>query len=99
MVPAILELAKSETVHDNLLASACLELFEYLRLNPSSRIILNDLMSKHEEDVKSLSTGLVVFQGLLTKWEQLNEPVPSADMTSSEADTVADISKDQLDAS
>lgn len=98
MIPAILQLTKQETSNDNLLASACLELFEYLRLNPSSRIILNDLMSNHEDEVKALSTGLPVFQGLLAKWEQLNEPPPPVENTSSEADTVADLSKDQLDA-
>lgn len=99
MIPAILELTKQETANDNLLASACLELFEYLRLNASSRIILNELMSKYEDEVKSLSSGLPVFQGLINKWEQLNEPPPVADVTSSEAETVADTTKDQLDAS
>lgn len=97
MIPAILELTKQETANDNLLASACLELFEYLRLNPSSRVILNELMLKHEDEVKALSTGLPVFEGLINKWEQLNEPPPAADVTSSEAETVADASKDQLD--
>lgn len=97
-LPAILELTKQETSHDNLLASACLELFEYLRLNASSRIMLNELMSKHEDEVKALSTGLPVFQGLIAKWEQLNEPPPAVDATSSEADTIADVSKDGLDA-
>lgn len=98
VIPAILALTRQETPNDNLLASACLELFEYLRLNPASRIILNELMSKHEDEVKALSAGLPVFQGLITKWEQLNEAPPQADVTSSEAETVADASKDPIDA-
>lgn len=97
-LPPIIELTRQEASNDNLLSSACLELFEFVRLNTASKIILHELMTKHEEEFKGLVSTLPVLQGLVLKWEQLAErQAAPPEPESSEADTIPDSEKNRPD--
>ena len=69
----LLQLTKAEVAANNLLSSACLELFEFIRIN-NIKIVLNHLMERFGDEVRHLGTAFDVFRGLAMKWEQNNEP-------------------------
>ena len=84
-----LELTWAERGRDNLVASACLELFEYIRV-VNQKMVINHLIDKHASLVSQLAnppTHLMTFAGLIVKWKQNKEPPPPSASTT--ADTSA----------
>lgn len=71
----LLQLTKVEVAANNLLSSACLEFFEYIRIT-NIKILLNHLNERFGDELKNLATSFDVFRGLISKWEQNNEPAP-----------------------
>lgn len=92
----VLELAQEEAGRDNLLSSACLDFFEFLRvvrlLLPRSRAdssqanvkaILNHLCDKYRDRLTKLGETETTFAQLVVRWEQNNAPAPTAPASAS----------------
>ncbi|POV96204.1 hypothetical protein PSHT_15279, partial [Puccinia striiformis] len=78
----VLDLFVYQDGKDNLVSSACLELFENIRLN-NPKPIINHLMDKRLDLIKKLSAKFITFQSLLQRWEQNNDhPNGSSNPTS-----------------
>lgn len=75
LIKPILDVAVGEVGKDNLVASACLDFFEHIRIN-NTKPLLNHIMEEYSEVIKSLAESETVFQLLVMKWEQNNEPPP-----------------------
>ncbi|ORY90176.1 component of IIS longevity pathway SMK-1-domain-containing protein [Leucosporidium creatinivorum] len=73
----VLEVVWEERGRDNLLGSAGLEFFEYVRTS-NAKAVINHLVERYGERVRQLATTLKTFENLIIKWEQNNEPPPSA---------------------
>lgn len=69
----ILELTKSELHNNNLLSSACLELFEFCRVN-NLKTILNNLMEIRGDELRQLAEQHANFRMLVQRWEMNNDP-------------------------
>ncbi|KNZ59463.1 uncharacterized protein VP01_1727g2 [Puccinia sorghi] len=69
----VLDIFISQDGKDNLVSSACLELFENIRLN-NPKAILNHLMDKRAEQIGVLAQKFNTFQSLIQRWEQNNDP-------------------------
>ncbi|KAL7410975.1 component of IIS longevity pathway SMK-1-domain-containing protein [Mrakia frigida] len=95
----VLDLVASESPRDNMLSSACLELFEYMR-KENLKAILDHLMQHHGDRICLLATRPVLkacFTGLITKWEQNNEPPPEPDVKVVEEETKRRFDQDEDD--
>ncbi|EHS64722.1 uncharacterized protein PGTG_22418 [Puccinia graminis f. sp. tritici CRL 75-36-700-3] len=68
----VLDLFVFQDGKDNLVSSACLELFENIRLN-NPKPILNHLMDKRPDLVRLLAQKFNTFHSLIQRWEQNNE--------------------------
>jgi len=90
-------LAKDVVGNENLLTSACLEFFEFIRVN-NVKNVLDSLMSAHEQDMRELAERDDVFRGLISKWEQNHEPPPreasSSDLPEEQGDATFETSSD-----
>ncbi|GAA6010173.1 hypothetical protein JCM10207_005651 [Rhodosporidiobolus poonsookiae] len=81
LVRPVLETADMEKEKDNLLGSACLEFFEYLRTT-NAKALLNHVMDRSGDQVRALARGnalcppLRTFEQLIARWEMNNEPPP-----------------------
>ncbi|BGP21253.1 DUF625 domain protein [Rhodotorula toruloides] len=81
LIRPVLDTADEERDKDNLLGSACLEFFEYLRTS-NAKALLNHLMDRAGDTVRSLaksnglSPPLRTFESLIARWEMNNEPPP-----------------------
>ncbi|GAA5982206.1 hypothetical protein JCM11641_006225 [Rhodosporidiobolus odoratus] len=81
LIRPVLETADEEKEKDNLLGSACLEFFEYLRTT-NAKALLNHLMDRSSDTVRRLATGNALcppfrtFETLIARWEMNNEPPP-----------------------
>ncbi|GAA5846783.1 hypothetical protein JCM9279_004440 [Rhodotorula babjevae] len=77
----VLDTADEEKSKDNLLGSACLDFFEYLRTS-NAKALLNHLMDRGGDVVRRLAAGdgsagpLRTFESLIARWEMNNEPPP-----------------------
>jgi hypothetical protein len=73
----ILELLQTELQHslDNMLISACLDFFEFIRLN-NMKAVLNHLVDKYGDIVRATAEKNQIIKLLLARWEQNNEPPP-----------------------
>ncbi|GAA6033750.1 hypothetical protein JCM8097_004413 [Rhodosporidiobolus ruineniae] len=99
LIRPVLETADEEKEKDNLLGSACLEFFEYLRTT-NAKALLNHLMDRSGDQVRLLARGnglaqpLRTFDSLIARWEMNNEPPPLPVVTISAAgpsDAPADV--------
>ncbi|KAK4052875.1 Platinum sensitivity protein [Microbotryomycetes sp. JL221] len=77
----VLDVAVEEKDRDNLLRSAALEFFEYVR-STNAKAIINHVMERYDKRVRQLASSLKTFQNLVIKWEQNNEPLPMKDSNS-----------------
>ncbi|GAA6025606.1 hypothetical protein JCM11491_001426 [Sporobolomyces phaffii] len=77
LVKAVVETAVDERERDNLLGSACLEFFEYVR-STNAKGLINHLMDRCGESIRTLAVKLKTFEGLVSRWEINNEPPPPA---------------------
>ncbi|GAA5827154.1 hypothetical protein JCM11251_001145 [Rhodosporidiobolus azoricus] len=90
LIRPVLETADEERSRDNLLGSACLEFFEYLRTT-NAKALLNHIMDRAGETVRrlargnALDPGLKTFENLIARWEMNNEPPPLPTVTASAA--------------
>ncbi|BGP36301.1 Platinum sensitivity protein [Rhodotorula kratochvilovae] len=81
LVRPVLDTADEEKDKDNLLGSACLDFFEYLRTS-NAKALLNHLMDRGGDIVRRLAKGsgatppLRTFEALIARWEMNNEPPP-----------------------
>ncbi|PRQ77168.1 Component of IIS longevity pathway SMK-1-domain containing protein [Rhodotorula toruloides] len=81
LIRPVLDTAEEERDKDNLLGSACLEFFEYLRTS-NAKALLNHLMDRAGDTVRNLaktnglSPPLRTFESLIARWEMNNEPPP-----------------------
>lgn len=85
----VLDLLAQASPRDNMLSSASLELFDFIR-KENLKAILDHLMQNHEDRIRMLATRPLLktcFTGLITKWEQNNEPPPEPDFKAVEEDT------------
>ena len=73
----ILSLTQSEIHANNLLSSACLELFEYVRIN-NVKTVLNNIMEKQGDKVSKLAEQFTNFRMLVQRYEQNKEPPPDS---------------------
>ncbi|BGP12316.1 hypothetical protein JCM10213_002580 [Rhodosporidiobolus nylandii] len=83
LIRPVLETADEEKERDNLLGSACLEFFEYLRTT-NAKALLNHVMDRAGEQVRKLATvvpPLKTFESLIARWEMNNEPPPVPTVT------------------
>ncbi|WAR60687.1 hypothetical protein PtB15_9B626 [Puccinia triticina] len=69
----VLDIFVAQDGKDNLVSSACLELFENIRLN-NPKPILNHLMDKRPDVIRLLAQKFTTFQSLIQRWEQNNDP-------------------------
>lgn len=76
LLKPVLEAASSESDKDNLVASACLDFFEHIRLN-NTKALLNYVMDQHGDSVRALSEHHQTIKLLILRWEQNNEPPPT----------------------
>ncbi|GAA5896956.1 Psy2p [Sporobolomyces salmoneus] len=77
LVKCVVETMEKEGNRDNLLASACLEFFEYIR-GTNAKGLINHLMDRSGEQIKRLSKKFKTFEGLVSRWAINNEPPPSS---------------------
>ncbi|GAA5915545.1 hypothetical protein JCM6882_005932 [Rhodosporidiobolus microsporus] len=90
LIRPVLETADEEKSRDNLLGSACLEFFEYLRTT-NAKALLNHTMDRAGDTVRRLARGngldppLRTFESLIARWEMNNEPPPLPTVTVSAA--------------
>ncbi|GAA6063624.1 hypothetical protein JCM10212_000125 [Sporobolomyces blumeae] len=75
LVKAVVETADDEKDKDNLLGSACLEFFEYIR-GTNAKQLINHLMDRCGETIRRLAAKFSTFEGLVARWEINNEPPP-----------------------
>ncbi|BGO88519.1 hypothetical protein NBRC10512_003383 [Rhodotorula toruloides] len=81
LIRPVLDTAEEERDKDNLLGSACLEFFEFLRTS-NAKALLNHLMDRAGDTVRNLaktnglSPPLRTFESLIARWEMNNEPPP-----------------------
>ncbi|GAA5898668.1 hypothetical protein JCM5296_005955 [Sporobolomyces johnsonii] len=75
LLRAIVETAEDEKDKDNLLGSACLEFFEYLRTS-NAKALINHLMDRAGDQIRRLAHQLKTFEALIARWEMNNEPPP-----------------------
>ncbi|GAA6046560.1 hypothetical protein JCM3770_006209 [Rhodotorula araucariae] len=81
LVRPVLDTADEEKDKDNLLGSACLDFFEYLRTS-NAKALLNHLMDRSGDVVRRLAKGsgatppLRTFEALIARWDMNNEPPP-----------------------
>ncbi|KAM0756516.1 DUF625-domain-containing protein [Meredithblackwellia eburnea MCA 4105] len=80
----ILELVAREKEKDNLITSAGLEFFEFIRTS-NAKAVINHLMDRYGERVRQLALWLRTFEMIIAKWEQNNEPPPSAEVPAAAA--------------
>ncbi|KAK4704487.1 protein phosphatase 4 regulatory subunit 3, partial [Phenoliferia sp. Uapishka_3] len=80
----ILEIVGRERDRDNLVSSACLEFFEFIR-GTNVKAVINHLMDRYGDKVRQLALTLKTFEMLIAKWEQNNEPPPKPAEVSSTA--------------
>ena len=92
----MLELAQEEAGRDNLLSSACLDFFEFLRVvrplfarsradssQANVKAILNHLCDKYRDRLTKLGESETTFAQLVVRWEQNNAPAPTAPASAS----------------
>lgn len=76
---------------DNLLNSACLELFEFVK-RENIKIIIQHLVETYREKLQGI-TYVDTFQNLILRYDQMHEPVPTQELehsfTSIDSDTPA----------
>ncbi|GAA5950604.1 hypothetical protein JCM21900_002521 [Sporobolomyces salmonicolor] len=75
LLRAIVETADDEKDKDNLLGSACLEFFEYLRTT-NAKALINHLMDRAGDQIRRLARQLKTFETFIARWEMNNEPPP-----------------------
>ncbi|KAL8284157.1 hypothetical protein RQP46_004906 [Phenoliferia psychrophenolica] len=80
----VVEIAVAERDRDNLLSSACLEFFEFIR-GTNVKAVINHLMDRHGERIRLLARTLKTFEMLIARWEQNNEPPPKVEAVSATA--------------
>ncbi|KDE09645.1 hypothetical protein MVLG_00051 [Microbotryum lychnidis-dioicae p1A1 Lamole] len=78
----ILDLAVSERDHDNLLGSACLDFFEFIK-NVNAKGAISHIVERYGDKVRLLATTSKTFESLVIKYEQNTRPPPAALTTSS----------------
>lgn len=99
----VLEMVEGERAKDNLLASACLEFFEHIRaVSPSvasrlaridlveqhnAKAIINHLMERWGDRIRSLALLLPTFANLIARSEQNNEPPPPPETSVADSST------------
>ncbi|SCV68346.1 BQ2448_467 [Microbotryum intermedium] len=76
----ILDLAVSERERDNLLGSACLDFFEFIK-TVNAKGVISHIVERYGDKVRLLATTLKTFESLVIKYEQNKEPPPSASTT------------------
>ena len=83
----IFRLTVSEIVANNLLSSACLEIFEYIRVQ-NVKIVLNHLVDSLGPELQALSDEvrdkISTFRLLLLKWAQNNDAEAVSSSTTKE---------------
>ncbi|KAK4055090.1 Platinum sensitivity protein [Microbotryomycetes sp. JL201] len=89
----ILQVAEHEREKDNLLRSAALEFFEYIRMT-NAKAVINHVMDRYEKRVRDLATSLKTFDNLVIKWEQNNAPPPPSKESAGSA-VSADMSRER----
>lgn len=93
MTTHVLELTKQEIFANNLLSSACLELFEYLRVS-NVKLILNELMTVHEATMHELAKHTTVIQGCISRWHMNIDPPPRESALGEEGESALDTSSE-----
>ncbi|SCZ90217.1 BZ3500_MvSof-1268-A1-R1_Chr1-3g01846 [Microbotryum saponariae] len=78
----ILDLAVSERDRDNLLGSACLDFFEFIK-NVNAKGVISHIVERYGDKVRLLATTLKTFESVVIKYEQNKEPPPAALTTTS----------------
>ncbi|GAA5922498.1 Psy2p [Sporobolomyces koalae] len=87
LVRCVVETAEDEKDRDNLLGSACLEFFEYVR-STNAKGLINHLMDRCGDSIRRLAPSFKTFEGLVSRWEINNEPPPPATtLTSAQQDS------------
>lgn len=87
----ILQLLFDNITRDNLLNSACLELFEFIK-RENIKILIQHLVETYREKLQPI-TYVDTFQNLILRYDQMHEPVTTqeleASFTSVDSDTPA----------
>ncbi|KAM0793606.1 hypothetical protein ACM66B_001039 [Microbotryomycetes sp. NB124-2] len=71
----VLQVAELEKDKDNLLRSAALEFFEYIRTT-NAKAVINHVMDRYDKRIRELAKTLKTFENFVIKWEQNNAPPP-----------------------
>lgn len=86
LLQPLLDLITQEAPRDNMLSSACLDVFELIRQD-NMKSVINYLFEKHDGRILALSeipSLRKVMVDLRIRWEQNNEPPPAEDSQPSE---------------
>ncbi|WWC85689.1 uncharacterized protein L201_000555 [Kwoniella dendrophila CBS 6074] len=92
----LLELLEEESVRDNMMISACMEVLEFIRRD-NLKTIINYLFDTYRERIDKLATRAFLrkyISGLRNRWEINNEPPPPIQQSTSAG---AESSKAQAD--
>lgn len=97
---AILDLMEAESDRNNLVSSACLDLFEHVKRD-NIKLLIGHFMEKFTPQMRHLAKSPHVgncFQSLVQQWEKNHEPAPSVSNEVSQRDAqIVDKTRQQRD--